>query len=110
MSENKEANKKEVTNEMLLEHLKEIEISQGCIANGINTLFYIIDNRKEELKLSNEEKQMIESGQIAMALLSERMADISGMNKRVKEGMPEIHVVGVDDMENVMKLLMRIAR
>lgn len=90
MSENKEENKKEVTNEMLLEHLKEIEISQGCIANGINTLFYIIDNRKEELKLSNEEKQMIESGQIAMALLSERMADISGMNKRVKKIEAEI--------------------
>lgn len=90
MSENKEANKKEVTNEMLLEHLKEIEISQGCIANGINTLFYIIDKRQEELKLSNEEKQMIESGQIAMALLSERMADISGMNKRVKKIEAEI--------------------
>ena len=90
MSENKEVNKKEVTNEMLLEHLKEIEISQGCIANGINTLFYLIDNRKEELKLSNKEKQMIESGQIAMALLSERMADISGMNKRVKKIEAEI--------------------
>ena len=37
MSENKET-KQEVTNEQILEHLKEIEIAQGCIANGINTL------------------------------------------------------------------------
>jgi hypothetical protein len=51
MSEKKE-NKQEVTNEKILEHLKEIEIAQGCIANGINTLFSVMSERKEQLKLS----------------------------------------------------------
>ena len=50
MSENKET-KQEVTNEQILEHLKEIEIAQGCIANGINTLFSLIGERREQLKL-----------------------------------------------------------
>ena len=84
MSENKET-KQEVTNEMLLEHLKEIEISQGCIANGINTLFGLISKRKEQLKLSSKENEVIRSGQIAFALLTERMADISGMNEKAQK-------------------------
>lgn len=37
MSENKET-KQEVTNEELLRHLKEIEMAQGCVLNGINVL------------------------------------------------------------------------
>lgn len=46
MSENKET-KQEVTNEQILEHLKEIEIAQGCIANGISTLFSVMKGREE---------------------------------------------------------------
>lgn len=53
MKENKET-KQEVTNEQILEHLKEIEIEQGCIANGINTLFSVMSKRREQLKLSSE--------------------------------------------------------
>lgn len=59
MSENKET-KQGVTNEQILEHLKEIEIAQGCIANGINALFCVIGERKEQLKLSMEEVEVIE--------------------------------------------------
>ena len=84
MSENKET-KQEVTNEQILEHLKEIEIAQGCIANGINALFYVIGERKEQLKLSMEEVEMIESGQIAFDCLADRMANISGMNEKVQK-------------------------
>lgn len=52
MSENKETKQEvtEVTNEMILEHLKEIEMSQGAIANGINTIFFLLDERAEEQK------------------------------------------------------------
>lgn len=83
MSENKET-KQEVTNEQILEHLKEIEIAQGCIANGINTLFIVMSERKEQLKLSMEEVEMIEHGQIAFVCLADRMADISGMNEKIQ--------------------------
>lgn len=84
MSENKET-KQEVTNEQILEHLKEIEIAQGCIANSINTLFVVMSERKEQLKLSREEVEMIEHGQIALGCLADRMTDISGMNEKIKE-------------------------
>ena len=84
MSENKET-KQEVTNEQILEHLKEIEIAQGCIANGINTLFSLISERKEQLKLSSEEVETIHSGQVALCCLTDRMTDISGMNEEVQK-------------------------
>lgn len=72
MSENKET-KQEVTNEQILEHLKEIEIAQGCIANGINTLFSIIGERKEQLKLNRTEVELIESGKIALDCTTDNM-------------------------------------
>lgn len=84
MSENKET-KQEVTNEQILEHLKEIEIAQGCIANGINILFSLIGERKEQLKLNMVEVEMVEHGQIALGCLTDRMGDISGMNEKIKE-------------------------
>ena len=98
MSENRET-KQEVTNEQILEHLKEIEIAQGCIANGINTLFYVIGERKEQLKLSMEEVEMIEHGQIAFACLADRMADISGMNEKVQNIKEEVHAVSKEKEE-----------
>ena len=104
MSEKKE-NKQEVTNEKILEHLKEIEIAQGCIANGMNTLFSVMSERKEQLKLSSGEVEMIEYGQIALACLTDRMADISGMNERYAAG---VHVVGKEDVEGFLDFLKEI--
>ena len=102
MRENKET-KKEVTNEQILEHLKEIEIAQGCIANGINTLFSVMSERKEQLKLSSEEVKTIYGGQIAMVCLTERMTDISGMNDGINK-----HVVGKEDVEGFLGFLKEI--
>lgn len=104
MSENKET-KQEVTNEQILEHLKEIEIAQGCIANGINALFVIMSKRKEQLKLSSDEVEMIHSGQIALDCLTDRMANISGMNKKVEE---EVHAVSKEEVENFLDFLKEI--
>ena len=98
MSENKET-KQEVTNEQILEHLKEIEIAQGCIANGINTLFYVIGERKEQLKLNREEVEMIESGKIALGCITDHMADISGMNEKVQKIEEEVHAVSKEKEE-----------
>lgn len=102
MSENKET-KQEVTNEQILEHLKEIEIAQGYLANGINTLFIVMSERKEQLKLSRGEAEIIEHGQIALACLTDRMADISGMNEKEK-----MHVVGKEDVEDFLDFLKEI--
>lgn len=103
---------KEVTNEQILKHLKEIEIAQGCLANGINTLFSVMSERKEQLKLSRVEAKMIEYGQITLDCLTERMADISGMNeelnRREKERQAEVHVVSKEDMKGFVDFLKEI--
>ena len=108
MSENKET-KQEVTNEQILEHLKEIEIAQCCIANGINTLLIVMSERKERLKLNRVEVEMIEHGQIALSCLSDRMADISGMNEKVQKKIEEeAHEVSKEDVENFLDFLKEI--
>lgn len=107
MSENKET-KQEVTNEQILEHLKEIEIAQGCIANGINTLFYVIGERKEQLKLSMEEVEMIEHGHIALGCTTDHMADISGMNEKVQNIEEKAHTVSKEEVENFLDFLKEI--
>lgn len=111
MSENKEA-KQEVTNEQILEHLKEIEIAQGCIANGINTLFSVMIKRKEQLKLSKSEDEMIGYGEIALACITDRMADISGMNEKLnrceKGRQAEVHIVSKEDMKGFVDFLKEI--
>lgn len=50
-----------------------------------------MSERKEQLKLSSGEVEMIEHGQIALACFTDHMADISGMNERYAAG---VHVVG----------------
>lgn len=97
VSEKEEKETKEVTNRMLLEHLKEIEIAQGCIANGINTLFSVMSERNEQLKLSRVEEEIIKHGQIALGCLTERMIDISGMNEELNRREKEMQAVEEED-------------
>ena len=107
-----EETKHEVTNEQILEHLKEIEIAQGCIANGINILFGVIIERKEQLKLSKCEVEMIRHGEIALACLTDHMSDISGMNEKLnryeKERQEEVNVVSKEDMKGFVDFLKEI--
>lgn len=104
--EKKETN--EVTNRMLLEHMKEIEIAQGCLANGISTLFSVMSERKEQLKLSSGEAEMIEHGQIALACLTDHMTNISGMNEKVQKIEEEVHTVSKEEVENFLDFLKEI--
>lgn len=102
-----EETKHEVTNEQILEHLKEIEIAQGGIANGINTLFSVIVERKEQLKLSKSEMEMIRHGEVALVCLTDHMSDISGMNeelnrrKKERQAFEEEDEIDEDDYENM---------
>lgn len=107
VSEKEEKETKEVTNRMLLEHLKEIEIAHGCLANGINTLFSVMSERNEQLKLSRVEEEIIKHGQIALGCLTERMIDISGMNEELNRRKKEMQAfeeedeIDEDDYENM---------
>lgn len=107
VSEKEEKETKEVTNRMLLEHLKEIEIAHGCLANEINTLFSVMSERNEQLKLSRVEEEIIKHGQIALGCLTERMIDISGMNeelnrrKKERQAFEEEDEIDEDDYENM---------
>lgn len=107
VSEKEEKETKEVTNRMLLEHLKEIEIAHGCLANGINTLFSVMSERNEQLKLSRVEEEIIKHGQIALGCLTERMIDISGMNEELNRREKEMQAfeeedeIDEDDYENM---------
>ena len=107
VSEKEEKETKEVTNRMLLEHLKEIEIAHSCLANGINTLFSVMSERNEQLKLSRVEEEIIKHGQIALGCLTERMIDISGMNeelnrrKKERQAFEEEDEIDEDDYENM---------
>lgn len=108
VSEKEKKETKEVTNRMLLEHMKEIEIAQGCLANGINTLFSVMSERKEQLKLSSGEAEMIEHGQIALACLTDHMTNISGMNEKVQKIEEEVHTVSKEEVENFLDFLKEI--
>lgn len=101
VSKKEEKETKEVTNRMLLEHLKEIEIAQVCIANGINTLFSVMRERKEQLKLSSGEAEMIRYGEIALACLTDHMSDISGMNEELNRREKERQAFEEDDYEDM---------
>lgn len=107
-----EETKHEVTNEQILEHLKEIEIAQGCIANGINTLFSVMIKRREQLKLSKSEEEMIGYGRIALACIADHMSDISGMNEKLnrceKESQADVHVVSKEGMKGFVDFLKEI--
>ena len=95
--------KREVTNEQIMYHLKEMEVAQGCLANGINTLFSVMSERKEQLRLSRDEAETIKHGNIALACLTDRMFDISGMNERGKA-----YVVGKEDVKGFLDFLEEI--
>lgn len=91
MSENKET-KQEVTNEELLRHLKEIEMAQGCTLNGINTLFTIISSKADELELDKMECEEFDRGQVAIACVTERMMEVSGMNEEARKAREHVCV------------------
>lgn len=66
-------------------------VSMHCsMLNSINALFYVIGERKEQLKLNMVEVEMIESGKIALCLTTDNMANISGMNEKVQKIEEEI--------------------
>lgn len=54
-----------VTNKELLKHLKELEIAQSCVLNGINSLFSIINSKSELLQFDDKQKRSLKLAMIA---------------------------------------------
>lgn len=109
MSENKET-KQEVTNEELLRHLKEIEMAQGCVLNGINTLFTIISSKADELELDKMEREELDRGQVAIACVTECMMEISGMNEEVRKAKGHVCVVSKEEVGEFLDFLKDILK
>lgn len=88
MNENRETNE-QVTNEELMEHLKEIEIALGATMNGFSTLYALILSKEErkldndKTKLDNDEKKMLDMAIIAMQSVESNLMHISGFNGKV---------------------------
>lgn len=85
MCENKNEQKKTTTNEELLDHLKEIEVTQGCILNSFNTIFWILYSHKDNLDLSGKEIDILEAGMIALTGATSHINDVSGIEEKVKK-------------------------
>lgn len=85
VKEQKEEEQKEeehvVTNEELLKHLKELEIAQSCVLNGINCLFNIIDSKSELLQFDDKQKRNLEMAMIVTACVTEDMIEVSGLKE-----------------------------
>lgn len=70
---------------MLLEHLKEIEVTQGCILNSFNMIFWILYNHKDNLDLSGKAVDILEAGMIALTGATSHINDVSGIEEKVNK-------------------------
>lgn len=109
MSENKEI-KQEVTNEQIIEHLKEMEVAQGCIANAFATLFSLIHARRKMLEFDKSEERIIKSGLNALLMCTNNMSEISGLNERTKEAVDKVEVYEIKDADDLLDFLKEILK
>lgn len=109
MSENK-GTKQEVTNEQIMEHLKEIEIAQGCLANAFATLFSLIRARKKLLELDKLEESIICSGLNALLMCTNNMSEVSGLNERIKEVADNMEAHEIKDVDDLLDFLKEIIK
>lgn len=109
MSENNET-KQEVTNEQIMEHLKEIEIAQGCLANAHATLFSLIHARRKMLELDKSEEIVVRSGLNALTMCTNNMSEISGLNERTKEVADKMEVHEIKDADDLLDFLKEILK
>lgn len=102
--------KKEVTNEQIMYHLKEMEVAQGCIANAFATLFSLIHARRKILELGKSEERIIRSGLNALLMCTNNMSEVSGLNERTKEVADKIEVHEIKDADDLLDFLKEILK
>lgn len=105
MSENNKETKQGVTNEQIMEHLKEIERAQCCVTNAFATLFSLIYARRKMLELDKSEEGIIRSGLNALLMCTNNMSEISGLNERVKEVADKMEVYEIKDADDLLDFL-----
>lgn len=99
--------KKEVTNEQIMYHLKEMEVAQGCLANAFATLFSLIHARRKMLELDKSEERIIRSGLNALLMCTNNMSEISGLNERIVDKMEVHEIKDADDLLDFLKEILK---
>lgn len=102
--------KKEVTNEQIMYHLKEMEVAQSCLTNAFATLFSLIHERRKMLELDKLEEIIIKSGINALLMCTNHMREISGLNERTKEVVDKMEVHEIKDADDLLHFLKEILK
>lgn len=102
--------KREVTNEQLMYHLKEVEKAQCCVTNAFATLFSLIHARRKMLELDKSEERIIWSGINALSMCTNHMSEISGLNERTKEVSDKMEVHEIKDADDLLDFLKEILK
>ena len=102
--------KREVTNEQIMYHLKEVEIAQSCLANAFATLFSLIRARKKLLELDKLEEGIICSGLNALLMCTDNMREISGLNERTKEVADKMEIHEIKDADDLLDFMKEIIK
>lgn len=104
--EKKDMNKQEVTNEMLLEHLKELERTQGLLLNSFGTIFTLLLEHKEQLKLDEVEQKLLMVGIDAIDLGLDSLGEKTGMNE-VEKKMKNVNVSVITSLDELFNEILK---
>lgn len=85
MTETNKCEGKQVTNEEIMEHLKEIENALSLIMNVGSTLMLAEQNRINGGKENEQVNDLIVHGLLAISIGLERLGNLSGFNKAIEE-------------------------
>lgn len=93
-----------------MKHLKELESSQALIVNAWLTLFSMIIEKKEKLKLEDCEENELILATKALNACVEHLMEISGVNK-TKESLNErfgnVNVKVITNIDDLIKELLK---
>lgn len=104
--EKKDMNKQEVTNEMLLEHLKELEQTQSLLLNSFGTIFTMLLEHKEKLKLYEAEQKLLMVGIDAIDLGLDSLGEKTGMNE-VEKKMKNVNVSVITSLDELFNEILK---
>lgn len=85
MTETNKCEGKQITNEEIMEHLKEIEKALSLIMNVGSTLMIAEQNRINGNEENEQVNDLIVHGLLAISISLERLGDLSGFNKEIEE-------------------------